>query len=251
MSGIPLNFEGQTSGGAPGPRPDQLEPAAVAPARELKPVRVALVDDDAVVHQFLQHALKRIARTWTLDSYLGGRSALRNIPRRPPQVVLMDWQMPGMNGIACAKELKARLPELRIILFSAHIDDPDILQSAMMAGACGCLCKPAEPPDIVRAIQKVLTGSVTFCPRTEKTLMEVFRILGQEADDLQFTSREQEILDRLREGKSDKAIAELLQIAPGTVHTHMNSVFRKLNVHSRAEAIAKITGTTPPGARPQ
>lgn len=239
MSEIPLNTEawyGFEDVGKP------LK-AAVFPAssqeQKSEQIRVGLVDDEQSTHQFLRDVFKRLTRKWTLDSYFDGRNALCQIPQSPPDVILMDMRMPGMSGIVCAKNLKALLPDLPIVIFSAYLD-PELLMSSMMTGANGCLYKPAEPADVVLAIQKSMNGSLTLCQKAEKTLLECFHFLGRKYDALEFSPREQEIINCICQQKSDKQISETLKIEPGTVHGHMASIFKKLKVHSRAEAICKI-----------
>jgi DNA-binding NarL/FixJ family response regulator len=220
-------------------RPNGVELAAGSPAQASAPVHVALVDDEAGVHQFLREVFKRFARNWILDSYMDGPGAVRHVPESPPKVVLMDLCLPGMSGLTCARELKARLPALPILMFSAHMDR-ETLMDCMLAGAGGCFYKPAEPQHLVAALQKTMSGSLTLCPKAEKALMECFHIWGRKFHDLQFTRREQEILDCIRQDKSDREIAEKLNIQSGTVHVHLANIFKKLNVHSRAEAVRAI-----------
>jgi DNA-binding NarL/FixJ family response regulator len=239
MSAVPSNAEARDGGGPVAKRRSRPAAAAGSPAREPAPVRVALVDDEAAVHRVLRSAFKRFARTWTLDCYLDGWDALVQIPSSPPQIVLMDYHMPRLTGIACARGLQTRLPDLPVIMFSAHVN-PDVLLRSMLAGARGCLCKPAEPPDIILAIQRTLNGALTLCPRAEKTLLQCFHLVSRQCDAFELTAREKEILDGFFQERTDKQIADRLRIEPGTVHGHTASIFKKLQVHSRAEAIAKL-----------
>jgi len=248
MSGMPSNSGAQAGSGAVGKRPNRVEFAASSQAQERGPVRVALVDDEAEVHEFLRSAFKILADTWTLDSYLDARDALKQIPQAPPQVVLVDYEMPVMTGLACAENLKACVPDLRIIMFSAHMS-PEILLSCFSAGACGCLCKPADLSVIMAAIPQSMSGWRVLCPRAESMLMQCFHILGGTSDGPQFTRRQRDIINCLYQEKSDKEIAETLKVDPGTVHWHMAGIFKKLNVHSRAEVVSKIVNGNQPGVR--
>jgi len=208
------------------------------------PVRIVLVDDEPSVHQLMRNIFKRHAPDWMLESYLESQKALREIPPSPPDAVIMDIAMPGGTGIECAKKLKAMLPDLPIVMLSGHVDPENLLHS-MMAGSHGCLHKPASAPDIILALQRAMAGSLTFCDRSEKTLLASFRHLGESFKDAQLTDREQEIMNCLSQHKTDKEIAERLGIGTGTVHVHVSSIFKKLNVHTRAEAIRKIMGGQP------
>ena len=202
-------------------------------------MRVALVDDEDSMHQLLQKILNKHAKSWVMDSYRDGRKALKLIPQSPPNAVLMDIAMPGITGIECVRNLKARLPGLPIIMLSAYVDNEALLD-AMMAGACGCLFKPASTTEILQALEKMLSGSMTFCPRAEKTMMECFSIMGKNMVPSHLTARETEIMRCVCQEKTDKQIGEALGIGTGTVHVHMSSIFKKLNVHTRTEAMRKF-----------
>ena len=211
------------------------------PDPAVRPVRVALVDDEAGIHQLLSGIFRKHASQWILDGYHDATNALNHIPKAPPQAVIMDILMPGIQGIECAKRLKLAVPELPIIMLSAHLD-AETLGNCLMAGACGCLFKPAAPKDIVAALKKAMAGSLAFCPRAEKTMLEYFANLGKKYDRWPLTGREREVLNGIEQQKSDKEIAASLNISPSTVHVHMASLFKKLKVHTRAEAMLKIMG---------
>jgi len=215
--------------------------AVLSPRQNLQPARVALVDDEESVHQLVRNIFKKHAPDWVLDSYTESRKALKQIPQSPPDVVLMDIAMPGGTGIDCAKKLKAALPHLPIIMLSGHVDSESLLHS-MIAGSHGVLHKPASAPDIITALHRAMAGSVTFCDRTEKTLLESFRHLGKNLKSADLTDREQEIMNMICQHKTDKAIADSLGIGSGTVHVHVSSIFKKLNVHTRADAVRKFMG---------
>jgi len=151
------------------------------PDPAVRPVRVALVDDEAGIHQLLSGIFRKHASQWILDGYHDATNALNHIPKAPPQAVIMDILMPGIQGIECAKRLKLAVPELPIIMLSAHLD-AETLGNCLMAGACGCLFKPAAPKDIVAALKKAMAGSLAFCPRAEKTMLEYFANLGKKYD---------------------------------------------------------------------
>jgi len=209
-----------------------LDPAA-------RPVRVALVDDDEGIHQFLAGAFRKHASQWILDGYRDATSALSSIPKVPPQAVIMDIVMPGIQGIECAKRLKHTVPDLPILMLSAHVD-AETLGNCLMAGASGCVFKPAATGDILEAVRRAMAGSLAFCPRAEKSMLEYFANLGKKYDGWALTRREREVLDCIRRQQSDKEIAAHLNISPSTVHVHMASLFKKLNVHTRAEVVMKI-----------
>ena len=219
--------------------------AAGTPHHQPERVRIALVDDEESVHSLVQKIFNKHAPDWILESHRDGPDALKQISKSPPSAVLMDIALPGCTGIECAKKLKNLLPELPIVMLSGHID-PEVLLSSMMAGSSGCLYKPASAADIVLALQKAMAGSMSLCARAEKTMMECFCLLGKNFEGGQLTDREHEIMTWICQQKTDKQISETLGIHIGTVHAHTSSIFKKLNVHSRTEAIRKIMGVRPP-----
>jgi DNA-binding NarL/FixJ family response regulator len=214
------------------------------PRREGPPARIALVDDEESVHQLMRRIFEKHVPDWTLHSYLDGRAALRQIPESPPDAVLMDIAMPGGTGIECAKNLRTLLPDLPIVMLSAHID-PEILLGSLMAGAGGCLHKPASSADIMTALQKTMAGSFSLCPRAEKTMLECFHVLAKNVSHWGLTGREREIMTGICRQKSDKQLAEALGISTSTVHAHTAMIFKKLGVNSRTEAIRKLMSAAP------
>jgi DNA-binding NarL/FixJ family response regulator len=219
--------------------PGQSDGGAAPPAPP--PVRIALVDDEESMHQLVGNIFKKHAPGWVLESYPDCKKALKQIPQAPPHAVLMDISMPGGTGIECAKKLTTLLPDLPIVMLSAHVD-PESLLNSMMAGSRGCLHKPATAHDIIQALKRAMEGSLGLCERAEKTMMEGFNILGKKFGSAELTTREEEIMGYLCQQKTDKEIAETLGIGSGTVHVHVSSIFKKLNVHTRAEAVRKIMG---------
>ena len=149
------------------------EPISDSAGLAAESLRVALVDDEEGVHQLVSGVFQKYARQWTLDCYQDPVRALTQIPRNPPQAVIMDIKMAGMTGIECAKKLKQLLPNLPIVMLSAYLDE-EMLTHCLMAGACGCLFKPASAMEIVGAIKKAVAGSLAFCPQSEKTVLGYF-----------------------------------------------------------------------------
>jgi DNA-binding NarL/FixJ family response regulator len=113
-----------------------------------------------------------------------------------------------------------------------------------MAGARGWICKPESPSAITSAIDKALAGSITFCSRSEKVLINCFHLLGKNFNDGQLTQRENEIMVLICQQKSDKEISTTLRIGVGTVHAHVSHLFKKLHVHTRGEAAQKVMSFT-------
>ena len=202
-------------------------------------VRVALVDDEESIHQLMGRMLMSIEPAWLLECYLEANQALEQIPCSRPDVVIMDIAMPGLDGIECTKKLKAVRPDLPVLMLSGHVN-PEILFRCMMAGASGCLHKPASAREIVQALKKALGGALILCPQSEKNLLECFQNLGKNLDSWGLSRRESEIMNCICQQRTDKQIARMLGIAENTVHAHLAGIFKKMAVHSRSEAVRKI-----------
>jgi len=199
------------------------------------------VDADESIHLSVRQAFEELAPGWTLDAYSGADEALKRIPLSPPSVVLLDTLVSDSFGIECARRLKLVLPALPIVMHTAKADGHAVLL-AFMAGASGCLRKPLAPLETVDAIHKILAGRPALCPEAQEALTQCFRNLGARSQFCGLTEREQEILAQLFRNPSDKDLAESFQISVRTVQAHLASIYSKLQIHSRDEAIQTFLG---------
>ncbi len=197
-------------------------------------ITVAVVDDQKAVREGL-HAMIDLSRGIScLASFANGRQALEGIPKIKPDVLLLDIEMPGLSGIECARQLKQLQPSLNIIMLTVH-DDPDRIQAAFRAGAYGFLTKNSFPSQIIKAIEDVHEGGAPMNPLIARRLVQSLELPGNQG----LSSREQQILKRASEGLSSQATARDLHISPNTVRFHLKNIYRKLEVHSKVEAIQK------------
>jgi DNA-binding NarL/FixJ family response regulator len=165
---------------------------------------------------------------------------LKEIPRHPPDVVLMDINLPRMSGIECVRRLKAALPATQIIMLTMYEDDHCVFDS-LTAGASGYLLKRTPHAQILEAIQDVHQGG---SPMTSSIARRVVRAVGEAASsDLAHVSpREEEILTLLAKGYRYKEIADALHLSVETIRTHLRRIYEKLHVSSRTEAVVKFLG---------
>ena len=161
-------------------------------------------------------------------------SAVPGICARPPDVVLMDLGLPGLSGIDGIRLLKAELPSLDVIVLTIHENDEMVFQ-ALCAGACGYLLKNEHPERLLDAIREVHEGGAPMSTQIARMVVHSFQV--QKPTSL--TPRETEVLSELCKGKSYKMIADALAISQETVRRHLKSIYRKLEVHSKSEAVAK------------
>ena len=172
-----------------------------------------------------------------LGTYADGESALANIPRRRPDVVLMDINLPGMSGIECVRRLKAALPSVQIVMLTVY-DEVGQLFNSLMAGACGYLLKRTPSDKLLEAITEARLGGAPMTRKIARKLVQYFHEVGAvSAQAGHLSRREQETLALLAEGFRYKEIADQLGISFNTVREYVHSIYQKLHVTSRAEAV--------------
>lgn len=210
-----------------------------------QPIRVALVEDDEFIRMMLIELLEESSGLRCVGGYADAESAIRDIPLKKPDVVLMDIQLPGKSGIDAISELSPQLPETDFIVFTVYEDSTRIVH-ALEAGAVGYLLKSASPNNIRNAILDVRNGGSPMSPQIARKVVRSFReIQPNTASNTEYTSepltdREFEILTHLSKGLIYKEIASELFISTETVHTHIRNIYRKMQVRSRTEAVIKF-----------
>lgn len=201
----------------------------------MTPIEVSLIEDDADIRQGLKLLLKGAPGFSCVAAYSDCETALREIVEDPPDVLLMDIQLPGMSGIEGVRRLKKLLPELDVIMLTIHDDDKRVFES-LCAGACGYLVKTTPPAKILESIKEVRNGGAPMSANIARLVIQSFQ---RSVADNALTARELEILSQLCRGKSYKMIAAALHVSKGTVHSHLKKIYKKLEVSSMTEAVAK------------
>ncbi len=202
------------------------------------PIRVLLVDDHALVRSAIRQALDA-PDIEVVGEARNAEEALELAPQLRPDVLLLDIDLPGMNGIEAVRELAPRLPETRVVMLTVSTDRRDLLE-AMRHGAAGYLTKDLTGDALQRAVRGLRRGDLAM---SRQHAAEVVKDLqrggrGSVRDEMGglLSSREQEVLRLLAEGLTDREIAGALAISPRTVESHVSAVLRKLGVRNRAEA---------------
>lgn len=203
-------------------------------------VNVAIIEDSDDIREGLKVLINGSDGFRCLADYSSAEAALRDLPAKNPDVVLMDIKLPGMSGIACTRELKARRPDLPVVVLTVYENDEQIFE-ALKAGASGYLLKKTPPARLLEAIQDVLNGGSPMSSQIARKVVSAFHQMGTSQKEMEnLTNREQEILSYLAKGYRYKEIAEALFLSVETVRTHLRNIYEKLHVRSRSEAVLKM-----------
>ena len=213
-----------------------------------KPIQVALVEDDPNLRANLAAMLNNSTGFKCQATYADGESALQGIPAKRPDVVLMDINLPGMLGTECVRKLKDSVPSLPVLMLTVYEDSEQIFKS-LMSGATGYLLKRTTRDKLLDAIREVDAGGAPMSRQIARRVVQFFQNVKELPTDIKkpavvvnLTSREQEVLAALAKGFAYKEIADQLNISFETVRTHLRTIYEKLHVHSRTEAVLKYLG---------
>lgn len=206
------------------------------------PIRILVADDHPVVRGGLVALLRTIAGLEVAGEAADGLAAVREAQLVRPDVVLMDVRMPELDGIEATRRIRSAVPDTRVLVLTMHDDDETVF-TAMQAGAQGYLLKEAEQDEIVGAIRAVVAGQAIFGPGVAERVLSYFAGSRPPVEDgypfPELTERERRVLELLARGRSTAQIAGELCLSPKTVANNLTSIFAKLQVAGRAEAIVR------------
>ena len=202
-------------------------------------IRVSIVEDKRGTRESLTELLNRSHVLQCVGAHSTGEEALRKIPAEAPDVVLMDINLPGMNGIECVAQLKGKMPKTQVLMLTTYVES-DLIFDSLRRGASGYLLKNMTPMELVQAIEQVHAGGAPMSMQIARKVVNHFQQIKKPQSDMeQLTKREQEILALLAKGFLYKEIADQLGISLSTVRAHLHTVYEKLHVQSRTEAVVK------------
>lgn len=207
----------------------------------MKPIRVTIFEDNKHLRESLYFLISGTEGFCYADAFEDCNDLIFQLKKSSPDVVLMDIEMPGMNGIEAVKIIKQQFPEIQILMQTIFHDDDNIF-NAVCAGASGYILKSTSPEGYLQAIKDVYEGGSPMTGSVARRVLELFQrnITPKGNNDYQLTPKEKEILQQLIKGKSYKMIADSVGSSYETVRTHMKNIYAKLHVNSNTEAVLKV-----------
>jgi DNA-binding NarL/FixJ family response regulator len=203
-------------------------------------ITVSIVEDNEQLRTTLARVINRAEGFRCLSHYGDAETALQGLPKDKPQVVLMDINLPGMNGVECVRRLKQLVPEAQVVMLTVY-EDTDNIFNALAAGAAGYMLKRTKGAELLEAIREVHSGGSPMTTHIARKVTQSFQRVGPSTQPTEnLSEREQEVLDCLSQGFLYKEIAEKLGISYETVHTYIRRIYEKLQVRTRTEAVAKF-----------
>lgn len=202
---------------------------------EPAPIKVFLADDHPVVRQGLRTFLESRPGIEVVGEAGDGETAVTEVERLRPDVVLMDLVMPGGGGLSAIRRMREQAPDTRVVVLTSFASDDQVIP-AVQAGAAGYLLKDVEPSGLEAAIRLVHDGEALLDPQVARQVMEQVAHPAPGGDLASLTPREREVLELLGRGMSNRELADTLVVSEKTVKTHVSNILMKLGVHDRTQA---------------
>jgi DNA-binding NarL/FixJ family response regulator len=202
-------------------------------------ITVSMVEDHESMRDSLTALLAEPGLA-LLATYCTAEEALVDLPKRPPDVALVDINLPGMNGIECVRRLKTDLPDLQVLMLTTY-DDTDLIFNSLRAGANGYILKSAPAAELVHAIEQIHSGGSPMSMPIARKVVGYFSQIQRKTPEVEkLSKREYEVLSLLAQGYRYKEICAALNISMSTVRTHIRRMYQALQVESRTEATIKF-----------
>ena len=213
------------------------------------PIRLLLADDHRMFRQGLRELLEKKTGFLVVGEATTGREALVKVAELRPDIVLLDIQMPELDGVAVARQLAESHPDVRIVMLTMYRQDQHLLE-AIKAGARAYLLKDADSEELFAVIERVARGEAALDPALTLPVLEAYRRLSAQQEAEALTAREREILQLLAAGHDNRTIAARLFLSEKTVGNRLSEIFQKLGVTNRTQAalVAVQRGLIPPPA---
>jgi len=233
-------------------KPKLMSKTAACPSEKNVIIRVSIVEDDAPVREILKGWLADADGFEFVSGFECAEDGLVQLPRQKPDVVLMDIKLPGMNGVECVRQLKPQLPQTQFVMHTVYEDSNHIF-NALQSGATGYLLKQSAHDELLAALKYVHAGGSPMTSYIARRVAQCFPNTPAQSetnDNQSLSPREREVLEMLARGFLYKEIAEALSISIRTVDTYIRRIYEKLQVRSRAQAVAKYVNFQPANVQP-
>jgi DNA-binding NarL/FixJ family response regulator len=206
------------------------------------PIKVSIVEDNAELRDTLANMFNHARGLRCVSAHPTGEDAVANLPAVNPDVTLVDIHLPGMSGIECVAKLKAKLPNLQMLMLTRY-EQNDLIFNSIRAGASGYLLKNTPRAGLIEAVEQVHAGGAPMTMQIARKVMDHFRQIQRPAAEVEkLTPREHEVLALLAKGYLYKQIGDELGISINTLRNRLRAIYEKLHVHSRTEATVKFLG---------
>jgi DNA-binding NarL/FixJ family response regulator len=202
-------------------------------------INVGIVEDDPDLRESFTELVRGAAGLTCVGGYQSAEQALAALPALAPDVVLMDINLPGLNGVECTRQLKQALPAVNVVMLTTFDDSTKVFE-ALKAGASGYLLKRASDDEIVEAVTDVCAGGAPMSGTIARKVVEYFGQWRPAPEVATLTEREHQVLIALSEGQQYKEIADAMAISINTVRTFIKSIYAKLHVSTRQDAVNKL-----------
>ena len=203
-------------------------------------IKVSIIEDDAWIRENLSSRIGQTQGFVCNGAYRTAEEAIAKLPAQAPDVVLMDINLPKMNGIECVRQLKVLIPSAQILMLTVY-EDSDKIFNSLLAGASGYLLKRTPQAEILEAIADVHRGNSPMTGHIARKVVQYFNQRGSTDGEMEkLSNREREVLEYLARGSSYKEIASNISVSIDTVRAHIKGIYGKLHVHSRGEAVARF-----------
>jgi DNA-binding NarL/FixJ family response regulator len=206
--------------------------------KEQKKMKIVVFEDNQKFRESLEFLIVTSNDMELCGSFEDTNRLLSRIEALQPDVVLMDINIPGKNGIEATKEIKERFPSVQICIQTVFEEDDKVFAS-LCAGASGYILKNTPPDKVLQAVREVADGGAFFTPSIAKKVLFNFQQQPEKAEYIKLSEKEREVLKHLVDGLSYKMIAEKVFLSFHTIHSHIKNIYEKLHVNSKGEAVAK------------
>ena len=191
-----------------------------------------IVEDDKILRESFFHIVNNTDKFIAVGAYATGEQALADLSRRKPDIVLMDIELPGLNGISTTQKIKNQFPRVEVIMVTVY-EDNELVFNALKAGASGYITKSANYLELTTALDEIIKGGAPMSSKIAKMVIHNFHI----NPDSPLSKREKEVLTLMSEGKTYSQISRLLAISPETSKSHIKNIYLKLHVNKKSAAI--------------